>query len=157
MRQEAADGDRAQASPHPAVIPFHAALMALAIPLVAVILLLTVFGAQPIGMPQVLSALAPACLLGSAPAFLAGRLDGALANRGWRGPARLAATPGMAAATGAAILAPLYLTDRIRGAMPLLLPLTLAVAAAIVLGLLMLSARLLHVRRSRTDDRDTTP
>lgn len=134
------------------LLPFHAAVMAVSVPLLAAVLLLALFGAGPVGLSLVLSALAPACLLGSLPAFFSGRLDGALARKGWTALARLAAIGGIGAAAGGAILTPLYLTDRIHGAMPLLLPLALAVSGVTVLGMLMLAARLLLFLRSRAHD-----
>lgn len=62
------------------VMSFHALFLALVTPPLAAILVLVVFGARPLGLPLVVATLAPAYFVGFAPAFLAGRLDQALAK-----------------------------------------------------------------------------
>ena len=69
---------------------------------------MVLYGAWPIGLSLVSSILAPACFIGAAPAFLAGRLDARLASRGWNAHLRLGVVAAMAFAFGAAILAPFY-------------------------------------------------
>ena len=101
-----------------AVMPFHALFLALVTPPLAAILVLVVFGARPLGIPLVFAALAPAYLIGFAPAFLAGRLDQTLAKRGWRVVARLSIAAGIACTAGMAILTPLHLSGRLHGALP---------------------------------------
>lgn len=137
-----------------AVMPFHALFLALVTPPLAAILVLVVFGARPLGIPLVFAALAPAYLIGFAPAFLAGRLDQTLAKRGWRVVARLSIAAGIACTAGMAILTPLHLSGRLHGALPLLFPLALAMSAVLGLGAALLFGRLLvQWRRSREPER----
>lgn len=117
------------------VMPFHELFLALLTPPLAAILLLVVFGAHPIDASLVFATLAPAYFIGFAPAFLAGRLDQALAKRGWHVVARLSIAAGIACTAGMAILAPLHLGNSLHGTSPLLLPLALALAMSAVLSL----------------------
>lgn len=123
------------------VMRFHASFLALVAPPLAAVLLLWLFGASPLTVPLMLSALPPAYVLGAVPAFLAGRLDGALARRGWGASARLAVAASIGGGLGLLVLAPLYLTGRIHGPDPLLAPLALALAAVAALGLALARAR----------------
>lgn len=135
------------------VMPFHALFLALVTPPLAAILLLVVFGARPLGVPMVLATLAPAYVAGFAPAFLAGRFDQSLARRGWRAVGRLLVAAGLACITGTILLAPLHLTGRLHGALPLLFPLVLALSAVLALTIAQLSARLLAGMRRRNAKR----
>ncbi|MFP5077726.1 hypothetical protein ACLE20_10505 [Rhizobium sp. YIM 134829] len=134
----------AAGSPAPAarLMPFHATFLALTVPPVAAVLTLQLFGAAPLGPGLIASVLPPAYLIGAAPAFLGGRLDGVLARRGWRLVSRLTLAAGLSGLAGLLILAPLFLTGRTRGALPLLAPAAFAAAAVAALGLAMLLARL---------------
>lgn len=133
-----------------AVMPFHALFLALATPPLAAILLLLMFGASPVDGSLVLAGLPPAYFIGFAPAFLAGRFDRSLARRGWRAVARLSVAAGIAGSTGMAILADLYLTGRLHGTMPLLVPVALALAFFLALGTALFLAQLIaRARRSR--------
>lgn len=131
-----------------AAIPFHALFLALVVPALAAIILLAAFGAQPLGLALVLAALAPAYFIGFAPAFLAGRFDQSLAEKGWSAVTRLSVMAGIAWATGMAIVIPLHLAGHIHGAMPLLFPLALVLSAVLGLGSALFLARLAF-RRSR--------
>lgn len=132
-----------------AVMRFHALFLALVTPPLAAILVLVVFGARPLGLPLIVATLAPAYFVGFAPAFLAGRLDQALAKRGWRVVARLSIAAGIACTAGIAILAPLHLGNRLQGAWPLLLPLALAMSAVLSLGAAVVCGRLLARARQK--------
>lgn len=123
-------------------MPFHALVLALATPPLAGILLMVLYGAWPIGLSLVSSILAPAWFIGAAPAFLAGRLDARLASRGWNAHLRLGVVAALAFTFGAAILAPFYVSGRIRGAEPLFIPLALGLSAVLTLGLNIVLARL---------------
>lgn len=125
-----------------AVMPFHALTLALVAPPLAGGLLLLFFDAWPIGLPLVVSILAPSYFIGGVPAFLAGRLDAALAVRGWSALRRLGCVAVLAGATGATILPPLYVSGRIHGVLPLLLPAALALSAVLALGFNMALARI---------------
>lgn len=129
------------------VMPFHAAVLAVLTPPLAAVITLLLFGAAPISPILVASALAPAYLVGALPAFLAGRLDGALVTRGRSRMTRLACFASLGAISGLLILVPFYLTGRIGGAMPLLVPASFAIAAAAALCLAMLLARALAFDR----------
>lgn len=132
------------------VMPFHALFLALVTPPLAAILVLVVFGASPVDGSLVLASLAPAYFIGFAPAFLAGRFDRSLARRGWRAVARLSVAAGIAGSTGIAILADLYLTGRLHGTTPLLLPVALALSAFLALGTALFLAQFIaRARRSR--------
>ena len=138
-------------------MPFHAAFLALTVPPVAAVLALSLFGAAPIGMRLIASVLPPAYALGAAPAFLGGRLDRRLARKGWTIAARLTTAALLALAAGLALLAPFYLTGRIGGAPPLLLPVAFALSALLALGLSVLVAQLPSMmhrpeRGARDDD-----
>ena len=131
------------------VVPFHALYLGLVAPPLAALITMAMFGARPLGVPLVLATMAPAYLFGFVPAFLVGRLDRSLAERGWQVPARLSVAAGIAGTVGMAILAPLHFTGRLQGAMPLLFPLALAMSAVLTLGCAQTCARLVARARRR--------
>ncbi len=124
-------------------MPFHAVFLALTVPPLAATLALFLLGASPVGLPLVGSILAPAYVIGGGPAFLAGRLDAALARRGWSVASRLAGAAGLGCLAGLVVLAPLSLAGMIGGPLPLLLPLACSAAAMASLVLAILLARLI--------------
>lgn len=127
------------------VMPFHATFLTLAVPPIAAVGTLALLGASPIGLALIASVLAPAYGIGAAPAFLAGRLDAALARRGWSVPSRFATAAGLGALAGLVVLAPFYLTGMVGGAIPLFLPLACSAAAVAALGLALLLAWLVNL------------
>lgn len=130
----------------------HGLFLTLIAPLFAAVLLLLLYGAWPLDLPLVLSALIPAYAIGAVPAFFAARIDRAVARNGYGAGTRLSVAAGIACVIGLLILSPLYLTDRVHGTMPLLLPLALAFSAALALGLAMATASLLASLRRKPPD-----
>ncbi|OLP53942.1 hypothetical protein BJF92_09285 [Rhizobium rhizosphaerae] len=120
-------------------MPFHAAFLALVVPPFTGALVFAMFGAD-LSLRLIASLLAPAYLLGAAPAFLCGRLDRRLARLGWSGAARLAVASGLGGLAGLVVLGPLFLKGSIHGALPLLAPVAFAFSAFAALGLAMLLA-----------------
>ncbi|MCD2171984.1 hypothetical protein [Rhizobium sp. C4] len=138
-------------------MPFHALTLALVMPPLAGLLLLVSFGAWPIGAPLVFSILAPAYVIGAAPAFVAGRLDVRLASRGWRAGSRLASLAALAFVFGAMLLVPFYVSGRIHGAEPLLMPFALGLSAGLALGFNMVLTRLFFPQGKLPSERNEMP
>ena len=132
------------------IMPFHATFLAIVAPPMAAALCLRALGADPLGLRLLASGLAPAYLLGAAPAFLGGRLDRTLAERGATVLARLLVAALFGGGLGLVILLPLYLAGSIHGTMPLLVPIAFGLAAVVTLGLAMSLARILARSRALT-------
>ncbi|MEA3537417.1 hypothetical protein [Rhizobium sp. CC-YZS058] len=108
------------------------------------------------GFRLLASVLAPAYLLGAVPAFLGGRLDRTLAERGATVLARLLVAALFGGGLGLVILLPLYLAGSIHGTMPLLVPAASGLAAVVTLGLAMSLAWMLARMNGNKRTRETT-
>lgn len=103
-------------------------------PPIGAVLLLMALGADPLTLPLVLSALPIAYALGLLPALLVGAVDARLRARGTALAARLGAAAMLGAVGGSLPLLPLYAASLVRGALPLILPVTAAATALICLA-----------------------
>ncbi len=138
------------------IMPFHATFLAIVAPPMAAALCLRALGADPLGLRLLASGLAPAYLLGAAPAFLGGRLDRTLAEGGATALARLLVAALFGGGLGLVILLPLYLAGLVSGTIPMLVPATFCLAAVTALGLAMSLAWMLARMNGNKRTRETT-